>query len=162
SETEYTPDLRRILFIVIVLIVYGSLYPWQFRAAISIGNPLIILLHSWPVELNRFVMRDVVLNLLLYVPLGVFAYLTGSEHLRDSYALVAGLALALILSIGVEIAQLFEPARYASGSDVLCNFVGAGGGILAARLYQKRLTELLRGDAVQSLLRPSSAAMLLL
>ena len=40
--------MYRILLLVIALIVYGSLYPWDFHPAQLAASPLWILLHSWP------------------------------------------------------------------------------------------------------------------
>jgi hypothetical protein len=62
------------LLLVVALIVYGSLYPFAFDFHHA-ANPLTVLLHSWPEGFDRFVLRDAVINLLLYAPLGVAAFL---------------------------------------------------------------------------------------
>ena len=47
------PSLYRILLIVIVLIVYGSLYPWEFHSTQLAASPLWVLVHSWPTQIDR-------------------------------------------------------------------------------------------------------------
>ena len=59
--------MYRLLLLVIALIVYGSLYPWHFDFEGSGANPLWVLLHAWPRGIDRFVLRDAVINLLLYL-----------------------------------------------------------------------------------------------
>ena len=68
-------SLYRVLLIVIALIVYGSLYPWDFHSAQLAANPLWVLIHSWPTAIDRFLFRDIAVNLLLYMPVGVFGFL---------------------------------------------------------------------------------------
>jgi len=66
--------MRRLLLLVVAIIVYGSLYPWQFTFA-GRPEPVSVLLHSWPHAWDRFVTRDVAINVLLYMPLGAVACL---------------------------------------------------------------------------------------
>jgi len=44
--------LYRILLIVIALIVYGSLYPFDFHSTQLAGSPLWVLIHSWPTHVQ--------------------------------------------------------------------------------------------------------------
>src|ERR1017187_5913454 len=62
AEAETTP-YRRILAIVVALILYGSLYPWQFQPRHYGRNPLWILLHTWPSSFDRYVVWDVAVNI---------------------------------------------------------------------------------------------------
>jgi hypothetical protein len=57
------PSLYRILQIVIALIVYGSLYPWEFHSTRLAASPLWVLIHSWPTNIDRFLVRDIVVNI---------------------------------------------------------------------------------------------------
>jgi len=67
--------MNGILLLVVVLIVYGSLYPWNFEARQLDANPFVLLFNSWPTRLNVSLIRDFILNVLLYIPLGITAFL---------------------------------------------------------------------------------------
>jgi 8-oxo-dGTP diphosphatase len=113
--------MRRILTGVILLIVYGSLYPWQFVRA-----PLGAVL-AWP---RAFDSGDVILNILVYLPLGTCAYWAFAALRRMRFVLP--ILLGLVLSFSVELVQAFEPARSSELSDVLANTGGAAIGMLLA------------------------------
>ena len=67
--------MLRLLLIVLAFIVYGSLYPFQFDFGRTDASPLMILLHAWPAQIDRFAWRDAGVNVLLYFPLGLTAAL---------------------------------------------------------------------------------------
>jgi len=70
----------RLLLLVIALIVYGSLYPWHLDFDRSGANPLWVVLHAWPHGIDRFVLRDAAINLALYFPLGMAAFLAAARR----------------------------------------------------------------------------------
>src|SRR6266550_2912993 len=72
SDPSGTSPAYRLLFLWVALIVYGSLFPWHFDLHRLQDHSLTALLQSWPPSLNRFVVRDMFVNIVLYVPLGVF------------------------------------------------------------------------------------------
>ena len=75
---------------------------------------------SWPIR-----ELDIAANLLLCLPLGVFAGLVFRRG-----AVVAG-AMALSLSLFVETLQLYSHSRFPSATDIVCNVAGA---VVAAAL----------------------------
>jgi VanZ family protein len=152
---------RRILAIVIGLILYGSLYPWEFHVRHYGSSPLWILLHAWPRSLDRYLVWDVAVNLVLYVPLGIFGFLAMSARASRAARILAPLAMALVLSASIEMLQLFDDSRTCSLSDVASNVAGAALGVAAGALYSRRLQKLLEGQGPASLLRPSGAVLLL-
>jgi len=156
-----TAPYRPILFIVIVLILYGSLYPWQFQMRHYGASPLWILLHRWPDAFNRYVVWDVAVNVALYVPLGIFGFLAIGQKASPFARIGLPLALALVLSASIEMLQLFDDSRMCSLSDVASNVAGAAVGIVAAGLYRSTLQRFLAGSGAASLLRPSGAMLLL-
>jgi len=153
--------LGRIFSVIVGLIVYGSLYPWQFHSVQLATDPLTILLHAWPTALDRFVIRDGILNVAIYVPLGVFGHLYFAQHFRQARAALIVLLLALALCVGIELAQLFEPSRFCSALDVVCNFTGAALGILIAGFYRRFLAPVVAWRVVEPFLHPSGSALLL-
>jgi len=161
ADAETTPH-RRILAIVVALILYGSLYPWEFHARHYGRNPLWILLHAWPSPVvDRYLLWDVGVNITLYVPLGIFGFLAVSARTPRVVRILAPLVLGWVLSASIEMLQLFDDSRFCSASDVLSNVAGAAVGIAAGALYRVRLQRILAGQDAVSLLRPSGALLLL-
>ena len=78
--------LYRILLIVIVLIVYGSLYPWDFHSTQLGASPLWVLIHSWPEHIDRFLFRDIAVNVVIYLPVGVFGLLALRQKFHTPFA----------------------------------------------------------------------------
>jgi VanZ family protein len=134
----------RLLFLVIALIVYGSLYPWHFDFDRGGANPLWVLLHSWHRGIDRWVLRDAAINLLLYVPLGMAAFLAAARRHGRLVAFDAALLIALGLSASMEMIQIYDPGRTCSLFDVFCNVSGAAAGALAALVFQPGLASLAR------------------
>ncbi len=85
-------------------------------------------------------MGDVVGNLLLFVPAGLFFCLLPSRRGRRR-EWVAALAAGGALSAAIEALQLLTPTRYTQVSDVLVNAAGAGLGCLLARRGGARLLD---------------------
>lgn len=161
QNAAQTTAHRRILAIVVALILYGSLYPWQFHARDYGRNPLWILLHTWPGRFDRYVGWDVAINITLYVPLGIFGFLAVRAGAPRVALVLAPLALALGLSASIEMLQLFDDSRTCSLSDVASNVAGAAVGIVAGALYRAQLQRFLARQRTAALLRPSGALLLL-
>ena len=120
-------SLARIAFALYVLLVcYASLYPlegWRDHGL----SPFAYLASPWPRYVTAF---DLAANVLGYLPYGFLCVLALHPRLRGLPALVAAIASAAVLSLALEAAQSYLPARVATNMDVLCNV--AGGAIGAA------------------------------
>jgi VanZ family protein len=130
------------LFLAIVcLIVYGSLYPLSFQFIRMPASPLWILLHAWGATHDRRFYADLLINLALYVPLGVSGYLALRRN-RIAGPVLVGAAV----SAGVEMLQLYTTTRVCSGFDLAMNTVGSalgvGLGMLLESLAGPELAEL--------------------
>jgi VanZ family protein len=145
--------LGRILLIVILLIVYGSLYPFHFHPAQSAASPLWMLFHSWPPVVDRSVLVDIVLNVFIYLPVGLFGSLSLGKR--------RSILLAAALSACMEVLQLFDYSRMCSTLDLVSNISGAVFGVSLAHVYGKNVTRLLAESPVRASLRPSPALLLL-
>ena len=124
--------LARLLFVVYgLLVVYASLYPlsgWRDQGLSAFAY----LTASPPRYVTAF---DVVANLLGYLPYGFLCVLALYPRLRGFYALAAAALSGAALSLLMEAAQSFLPARVPSNLDVACNFAGAlAGAALGIRL----------------------------
>jgi VanZ family protein len=125
----------RLLFALTVLfILYGTLYPFQFDFHRTDISPLWILLHSWPAYFSRFLLRDAVTNVLLYMPLGF----TGASVFGRRWWVMIPLGIAL--SAGVEMLQVYDFTRNCNLADLACNSAGTILGAVAARVSPRRAT----------------------
>jgi glycopeptide antibiotics resistance protein len=86
-----------------------------------------------PFRGGPFRMRDVINNVLLYLPLGYAAF-----RLWPDAGVRRAVALAFLLSLTTEYVQVYSHRRYPSSGDLLCNTFGAWiGASIAQRLGQK-------------------------
>ncbi len=113
---------------VILLIGYGSLYPFDWRP-LPEGRSWTAALFAGLRRLRPGGRGDLLANLLLYLPLGAAVGLA----LRGRLSLTWSVGIALLLgggvSLTVETLQLFDHGRDTRGSDVLLNVIGSGAGI---------------------------------
>jgi VanZ family protein len=119
-----------------VLIVYGSLYPWVFVARDLPASPLYILLHSWDVSrVDRRFLFDIAVNIAIYMPLGMTAYLAFRRFKSEALAILAPVGLGAVLSASVEMIQLYTPNRVCSAVDLVNNILGSAVGVLAGLVF---------------------------
>jgi hypothetical protein len=128
------------------LVIYGSLLPWglELNTAIieagGMGSAIIAWITSptWiqsvPDTSSLGVptwASDLVLNLLLYGPLGVLLRLTLSRITgRQGVQVVCAMAAIVSLSWMIESTQSLIPGRYASIQDVIANSLGGCVGVV--------------------------------
>jgi VanZ family protein len=117
--------------------VYGSLYPWHFVPQRVPGNPLDILLHAWHPGMGRFLLRDTVVNISIYVPLGFAAHLSLGKARLPGFRVYGPVVLATLLSAAVELMQLYTPNRDTSLLDLITNVAGAALGVALAAIFEK-------------------------
>jgi len=112
---------------VLALIVYGSLYPFQFHASLPFARLLELFLHPGPEHLGR---GDLISNILLYLPLGFFAVRTFQRGSAAGRVIVVTI-LAAMLAISIELTQFYDDGRTASVADASANSAGALIGAIA-------------------------------
>jgi hypothetical protein len=119
-----------------LVIIYGTLYPFQFAEGPDSNGSVGALLKTWRGPFGR---GDFVANILLYLPYGLFwvqALRRWPPTARIVFVVLSGLAL----SAGIELIQFYEPGRVSSLSDVYSNTLGAlvgsvAGSILGSRAF---------------------------
>jgi VanZ family protein len=141
--------VRRFLLLIVAVIAYGSLYPWNFEFTSAAGNPVRILLHGWPGEWNRYVLRDIVLNVIIYMPLGLAAALAFRRRHSRSLAATAAIAFGFLLSVSMELLQVYVPGRDPSLLDVLTNTLGTAAGAGCAIYFEGGIRRLIERRAGQ-------------
>jgi len=110
------------------------LYPLHFVHRDLPVSPLYILLHSWEwVATPRF-LSDVIINIAIYVPLGISAHLVLRRYGSRLLALAGPVALGTLLSASVEMLQLYTPTRMCSAVDLMNNAIGSALGVVAGLL----------------------------
>ena len=125
-----SPLPRLLLAVYVLLIAYASLYPlsgWRDPGA----SALAFLFSPWPRWVTPF---DLFANVLGYLPFGALCALALHPRLRGRASVAVAAACGAALSIALESAQSFLPARVASNVDVLANSAGALAGGIAGTL----------------------------
>ncbi|HME26236.1 MAG TPA: VanZ family protein [Acetobacteraceae bacterium] len=110
------------------VIVYGSLYPFEFRIPPNGIGPWATLIASvW----DRPSHSDVVANVLLYMPFGFFFLLSSRKYRVLVLATVTG----GLMSLCMELTQYYDAGRVTNFSDLVTNTLGTllgGLGAMAA------------------------------
>ena len=154
--------MRRIFYLTCALIVFGSLYPFHFVLRDSPAGAIQAFRASLDFVLNRGFLRDVLVNLLVYIPVGFFFVLDERPErpawLRCLRAALAGAAL----SLSMEFLQYYFPPREPSLIDALDNTLSAAAGGLLGIAFAARARHAFDALAGLGLARPSSALFLAL
>lgn len=116
-----SPTARILFALYVVLTIYASLYPlegWHNHGL----SPLAYLDAPWPRYITVF---DLAVNLLGYMPYGFLCVAALEPRQRGVAAFGIASGSAFVLSLTLEAAQSYLPARVAMNLDVLCNLAGA-------------------------------------
>lgn len=112
-----------------VLIVYGSLSPFDFYAGAA-ANPVAYLLAHWRTPSQSGI--GFIANLALYLPFGLFVALALGPGRARWARLVVALVLGTSLSVAVELTQVYDWGRRSTLTDTYLNALGALAGAWAA------------------------------
>jgi VanZ family protein len=134
--------MLRLFAATICLIIYGSLYPFDFQARELTANPVWILAHAWHTHFGPNQIKDIIVNVLFYAPLGLFGFLSLSNTRLRSVAGAATIAIGFALSCSMEMLQLFDAGRDTSALDVLDNTAGAAVGVACGVLFESYLRKI--------------------
>jgi VanZ family protein len=137
NDPQSTRERRvaRWLALCALLVALGSLYPWHFAWPASFAEAWDHMVHRpawWTGP------RDVVVNIVMFVPLGLLGWVmqpSASPTLRR-VALVLGAGVAFAFTL--QLAQIFVPRRDAAWSDVAWNTLGLVAGLLVATTKPQR------------------------
>jgi VanZ family protein len=114
--------------IIVAVILYGSLYPFDFYQPEGGAGPLKHLIQSWAETPSR---GDFVANIFLYLPFGFFGSLAvaGSGRTLPRILLVA--LAGGTLSTTMELTQYYIAGRVSAADDVYANLIGTVLGAIA-------------------------------
>lgn len=126
--------IRYLTVTYLVLVVYTSLHPFsQWRAPAQEVREF--LTAPWPAY---FTWTDLGLNVLAYVPVGALLTLALMPFARAGVAAFYATAMAVGMSLSIEVAQVFLPGRIPANVDLLCNAIGACVGAMLALMAADR------------------------
>ena len=135
---------RTSLILWILVVVVTTTLPWSGLQGLQghshWGN--VRWIPFYPELLSLRFVRDIVVNLFLFVPLG-YLYVRSQVTMPSAMFLRITL-LAALLSVGVELVQVFSHTRIPSTTDICVNVIGAAIGAAIARKVSKERREVLR------------------
>lgn len=129
------PEIRRpaqsslIAVAMMVVIVYGSLYPFVFRTPPGGPGPIATFLATWNERPGR---ADFLANILLYLPFGFFFALDSRRGPRFAGGLLLAVLAGALLSLSMELTQYYDEGRVTSATDFYANTLGTCLGSVAA------------------------------
>lgn len=123
--------LKNITLVMVFLVIYGSLYPFDFQFHEISNSELSAFFKTWLSVMHK---GDIIANILIFVPLGF----VGAHSFPESVPWVKKISiiflLAILLGFGLQVLQLFLPSRDANLLDGVLNIAGTGLGMLAAKI----------------------------
>lgn len=127
-----------LLAVFALLLLAGSLFPWNFQSGPPLTEAVWHVLTSWNASLLESPLHDRLVNLVIYVPIGFTFYLWDGWHSRLArwlWPLLAGFAL----SFSIETLQHYTPPRVPALVDVVCNTISTLLGIILAAVLHSAL-----------------------
>src|SRR5687767_10293861 len=122
-----------LLFGVVALIAYGSLYPFNFKPDAVKGGVFAALGElSWA----RAGRGDRISNVLLYVPFGFCLFLWLNTRCRRIPALLLATLIGASFSLAIEVAQVYVSARVPSLTDLSLNALGTAIGAMGGMAWR--------------------------
>ena len=116
----------RLLASLTFLIIYGSLYPFNFSTAKPDA-----LTHLFADRKLFTSIGDMLGNVLLFAPLGLISVLNWAPAWGLLRAVVSAVVIGFLMALGLQVLQIFLPSRDAALADVAWNMLGMVGGTLA-------------------------------
>lgn len=129
--------MHSLLWIIIAIIIYGSLFPFNFFW-VDITE---IMWLDWGVNLGqRTTNGDILSNFLTFVPLGYVAFFCMPDNTKVSIKRpVIILIIGFLFAYFLQVAQFFLPSRVPTVADALINFWGIFTGVVVAVGIQQLL-----------------------
>lgn len=128
---------RVLLLLAIAAVAYVSLYPLRLHTVPA--GFLTWWKLTWQATRHWIMPGDIVSNILLYVPVGLLF----SHSLRLSWhRLITAVLLSSLLSLSMELIQLYDTTRVSSPLDWLANTAGAFAGAVIALAIEPLLPSL--------------------
>ena len=126
--------MRYILLLFVILISYGSLYPFRFSGDLLPTGELI----DWIFNLSyRTTRADIIANIMLFIPYGFVSIMGLSTSRRPLFHAVILLLLGSLLAFILQYLQFYLPARVPAAGDAWYNSLGILCGMLLAHIIKQ-------------------------
>jgi VanZ family protein len=159
---ERSLSLRRIFYLTCVLIACASLFPFHFDLSRNPAGLITVFRDSLTFGIDKDFLRDVLTNLLAYIPVGFF-FVLGELDKRPAWQRLLRATLAgATLSLAMESLQYWVPVRYPSLIDLLNNTISTAAGALLGIAFSSRSRRAFNALSDMGLGHPSSALFLLI
>lgn len=140
--------------IVVVVIIYGSLYPFNFRPPVEGLKPAVrALVDSWADAPSR---SDFIANILFYMPFGFCAIVALRTGTGTLLRILPVTLIGALLSASMELLQYFDEGRVTAATDLYANTIGTLLGAIIGSLiggrFRFRLINRLAAHRVPTLL----------
>jgi VanZ family protein len=125
--------MRRLLVLLVVLIGYGSFFPFSYVPYVPTFDDLGALT-TWPARVS---LTDALGNIALFFPLGV---VIGAGARSFGGAILGWMAASVYAAI-IQYVQFWFPSRVPSGSDMVFNILGCAVGTLLGAFLRSVLSQ---------------------
>lgn len=129
--------MKKILIILMFLITYGSLYPFDFSMPVIKSDMEISIFFA---SLAGYSKGDLLQNVLLFIPLGFvgpFLRSPSGKKLPDFVYAVVFLSFGFMFAIFVQILQIYVPSRVPGLGDSFVNLAGSIVGYIGGLFFKK-------------------------
>ena len=116
----------RLLAALTFLIIYGSLYPFNFSTAKPDALTQLFADRKLLTSIG-----DMLGNVLLFAPFGLISILNWAPSWGLLRATMSAVVIGFLMALGLQMLQIFLPSRDAALADVAWNMLGMVGGVLA-------------------------------
>jgi peptidoglycan/LPS O-acetylase OafA/YrhL len=117
--------MKSILVVITLLIVYGSLYPFNFTKTAVTAESIEAL---FDFDITKTALTDLIANIVLFVPFGVFVRAAFPKN-DSAGQLVLFAIITFLFAYSIQALQLFTEDRLPWGGDALWNMIGYAIGI---------------------------------
>ncbi|MEL0034936.1 MAG: VanZ family protein [Gammaproteobacteria bacterium] len=123
--------MNKLLFFIVLLIVYGSLYPFKFSGDMPGLQQTWQLLTDFNLQTTQ---ADVLANIILFIPLGFVIRIASNQYRERIIATSIMFGLATVLAFTLQYLQLFLPSRVPDAGDATFNMLGTIIGIIFSHI----------------------------
>ena len=104
----------------------------------AVFHPLQKVVLEWPTKeqwKRRGLYQDLIINVLGFIPLGFFftLWLLRLNSLSATRVSLLTLSIGTLISLAIELTQVYIPGRDSQASDVVCNVLGTAAGVALTR-----------------------------
>jgi VanZ family protein len=124
------PHSAVITVAVVLVIIYGSLYPFHFSGNPDSNGPFRALINT---SRGPFGGGDFLANVLLYLPFGLFS-VQAASRLPLAVRILVVIFSGLTLSVCLELLQFYDEGRVSALADVYANTIGVVLGVPAGAI----------------------------